>query len=329
MKSVYMVGVINIVVLLYMTFWVRPTLNPFSPKNAKRLGLDPPLNLPKLMRQFILNKTSNGEIYATLNGLSCPKGGEDIQVVIVVPSAPFRDTARMAVRRTWGRIAARNDVSIYFLIGKTSNSTLRENIEAERYTYGDILIGNFTDTYNNLTLKSISMLRWVKEYCPRAKYLLKCDDDVFLNAPRLLKLLSQLKIKRRAIYGRVFNNRKPMRDNTTKHFVPYEEYKFTVYPHFVNGPAYIIPVPLVEELYNSCLRHKIVRLEDMFLTGIVATNLNIRRLHVEAFQNGLLSLPCFIQRSICIHRVRERMLFEYWQQIFDRNKKCKYYLVFH
>ena len=55
---------------------------------------------------------------------------------------------------------------------------------------GDIIQENFLDSYNNLTLKSILMLKYVKNNCEnKVKYVMKCDDDTFINVPNLIHVL--------------------------------------------------------------------------------------------------------------------------------------------
>ena len=50
----------------------------------------------------------------------------------------------------------------------------------EYYEYGDILIGNFIDTYNNLTLKSRAALNFFFTSC-QSKALILMDDDIVIR----------------------------------------------------------------------------------------------------------------------------------------------------
>lgn len=61
----------------------------------------------------------------------------------------------------------------------------------ESRTYGDILQEDFTDSYMNLTLKSVMALKWTSTHCQQAQYLLKTDDDIFVNVPTLLTYLQE------------------------------------------------------------------------------------------------------------------------------------------
>ena len=58
--------------------------------------------------------------------------------------------------------------------------------------YQDIVQEEFTDTYVNLTYKTISGLKWVSHYCRGARYVLKIDDHVFVNMLNLLDHLASL-----------------------------------------------------------------------------------------------------------------------------------------
>lgn len=62
----------------------------------------------------------------------------------------------------------------------------------EHGRYGDLIECRSRDTYTNLTLKSISALEWTRQYCPWALYLLKTDDDMFIDVRRLLRFIGKV-----------------------------------------------------------------------------------------------------------------------------------------
>ena len=51
--------------------------------------------------------------------------------------------------------------------------------------------GNFVDSYNNLTLKTISMLEWAERHCSRVPFVLKTDDDMYIHMPQLFGILDK------------------------------------------------------------------------------------------------------------------------------------------
>lgn len=57
------------------------------------------------------------------------------------------------------------NVKIVYLIGQTQNNETQISINQESDNFGDIIQESFLDSYNNLTLKSIMMLKWVTTNC--------------------------------------------------------------------------------------------------------------------------------------------------------------------
>lgn len=262
--------------------------------------------------------------HVDVNSELCPFLGKDLQLLITITSAPSHEAARMAIRQTWGHFAERRDVAIAFMLGSVANNTINEKIKKEQYIYGDIIRGKFIDTYDNLTLKTISMLEWVDNYCPKAAFVLKTDDDMYINVNRLLAFIEKHNPTLRAIYGRLAKKWKPIRNKKSKYYISPQQYKPAVFPDFTTGPAYLFPARLAKELYSSALNHTYFKLEDVFVTGIVANGLKIKRIHVPEFLNKRVSLtPCSVQRGISIHMVKGVEQYDLWKKQHDGLAKCK------
>jgi hypothetical protein len=58
----------------------------------------------------------------------------------------------------------------------------------ESQNYGDILQESFLDSYANLTLKSVMLLKWFTRECDKVPYVLKTDDDMYINLKQLFQL---------------------------------------------------------------------------------------------------------------------------------------------
>ena len=106
--------------------------------------------------------------------------------VTVVSSAPDNFYNREQIRKTWGQ-----GNNVYFLLGATG-PRLQPLIADEARQHGDIIQGTFVDSYRNLTFKQVMGLLWAGSHCPGVKYILKTDDDVFVNTQQLEKGLSSL-----------------------------------------------------------------------------------------------------------------------------------------
>ena len=119
------------------------------------------------------------------------------------------------------------------------NATLenQEILEYESSLYGDIIQGTFKDTYNNLTLKTVSMLDWVLRYCSDVPFVLKTDDDMYINVPLLLSFIDTKYDVPNIIYGRLGHEREPHRNIISKHFVDNETYSAILLSRFFNGSS--------------------------------------------------------------------------------------------
>ncbi|CAK9825696.1 UDP-GlcNAc:betaGal beta-1,3-N-acetylglucosaminyltransferase 7, partial [Anthophora retusa] len=149
----------------------------------------------------------------------CPNFGKEMDLIIIVMSAPTHLEARMAIRQTWGHFGQRSDISILFMLGATTDSKVEAILRKEQKTYNDVIRGKFLDSYSNLTLKTISTLEWVDNYCSKVKFLLKTDDDMFINVPRLQAFTVKHAKDRNVIFGRLAKKWKPIRNKKSKYYV--------------------------------------------------------------------------------------------------------------
>ncbi|XP_034231457.1 beta-1,3-galactosyltransferase 5-like [Thrips palmi] len=254
----------------------------------------------------------------------CPDLGRNLQVFIAVTSAPSHREARMAVRQTWGHFQQRSDVAIAFILGTTNNPEMEKSLAAESAMYNDLIRGRFVDSYNNLTLKTISTLEWVDNYCSEVKFILKTDDDMFINVNKLMAFITKHADVKRTIFGRLAKKWKPIRNKKSKYYVSPQQYKRVVFPDFTTGPAYLMSQDVVHDLYTTALNQMYLKLEDVYTTGIVAHSVNVKRVHVNEFLNKRVAFnACNIQKGISIHMVKYHEQFDLWKKLLDGRTKCK------
>lgn len=252
----------------------------------------------------------------------CPDLGRNLKIIILITSAPGHYEARKAIRQTWGHYQLRNDIAMAFIVGQSldGNETFIKN---ENALYEDVVIANFVDSYNNLTLKTISILEWVDNYCNQAKFVLKTDDDMFINIPKLLDFVAKHWKDERKIFGKLASKWKPIRKKTSKYYVSVQQYKHPLFPSFTTGPAYLITSDVVRELYATALEMTYLKLEDVFMTGVVAQEKNITRVHAPEFLNRRLSVSsCYVQKSISIHMIKPFEQYDLWKRLLDGRTKC-------
>ena len=100
--------------------------------------------------------------------------------------------ARDAIRATWGRPQFKHSQSgvLVFLLGSSSDQTIQAQIRDENIENSDIVQGNFLDTYHNLSYKNIMGKLWVTEFCPQTKFVVKTDDDCYVDLYSTLTIAS-------------------------------------------------------------------------------------------------------------------------------------------
>ncbi|XP_038218171.1 beta-1,3-galactosyltransferase 5-like [Zerene cesonia] len=252
----------------------------------------------------------------------CPALGAKVQLVVLVTSAPGHSAARDAVRLTWGHYAARRDVAFGFVLGAPP-AELRAAVDAEDALYGDLIVGRFVDSYSNLTLKTLSMLEWVDTYCPRAPRLLKTDDDMFINIPRLLRFAAARANATNTIWGKVIKKSLPKRTSKSKYYVSPAQFPGKVFPDFATGPAYLVTSDAARALLAAAPAERYLRLEDVFVTGVLAAKRRVRRQHAPEFLNKKVAAhPCAVQRAVSIHMVQFHEQFDLWRKLLDGKTKC-------
>ena len=154
-----------------------------------------------------------------------------------------------------------------FLLGQAKESIQEEYLEAERLMYNDLIRGAHRENYKNLTLKTQMGLEWAAKYCD-FQFLLKADDDVFVNPYRLMDYLGNLDTSKSELYlGDVRRNKRPHRAG--KYAVPVEEYNKTRYPDFCAGPGYVLSSDLVLNVVEMFDAKKPLRLEDVYIGTLV------------------------------------------------------------
>ena len=149
------------------------------------------------------------------------------RIFIAVISAPDNFEKRQSIRQTWFRYL-NFPAGFAFIIGMVDDVTLQQEIEVESSQYGDIIQVNMVDQYRNLTLKVVALFNWVNENCPHARYLLKCDDDVYVNVNTLVNLIRSLPGDEIAIYGAQFTDGIVVRDGKSQFYINNTIFRFDI-----------------------------------------------------------------------------------------------------
>ncbi|CAH0564226.1 unnamed protein product [Brassicogethes aeneus] len=194
--------------------------------------------------------------------------------VIFVSSSTVNFKKREAIRTTWGK---NKSSPILFALGSVENQTIQSKINDENKKYSDIIQGNFVDTYKNLSYKQVMMLKYVNDYCSNSMYLVKMDDDVFVNMPQLTNFIHNdlsPNYTHNLILGDVYINAPVLREPSKWRVTP-EEFLPNVYPTYCPGYRIIYSMDIVHYLYrqshNTAVKY--FWIDDVYVSGILATKL--------------------------------------------------------
>lgn len=284
----------------------------------------------KDMRENLRNFTNERSVesfyiagFNVSNDKLCPFEGQGLTIFVMVNSNPKHFSQRIAIRNTWASFKY-PEIKIGFMICMTYNDTINNLLEAENQVYNDIIRCNNEDTYETLTLKSLSMLEWIMTYCYNATFVLKVDDDMFVNLPKfLVKVYRNIKFTAFKIYGKVPYDEgfKVLRNFTHKSHVTKGEYFYKRYPPYARGPIYMIPVRLVKHLHKYGLKRQFFKLEDVFITGLVAKSLRIARANFEGLCTSSYTRVkyCLLNNTLALHVKNWTKMYSVWYALKNYN----------
>ncbi|XP_078661227.1 beta-1,3-galactosyltransferase 1-like [Branchiostoma floridae x Branchiostoma belcheri] len=230
-----------------------------------------------------------------LNNPDKCKGGEDVFLLIIVSTKHLNHRQRYEIRQTWGKETNIPGVSIrvVFAVGLVEDVAIQKALEHENKLHKDFIQADFIDSHRNRTLKTIMSLKWAVQFCPRARFVLKANDDAFVNVFSLVKFLKDVHVTK-FITGRAFNKTKPVRDLRflDRWYVSKEEYSREIYPRYPGGFAYVMTNDTANLLYRTSLITKYLFLEDVYV-GICLEKLGIVPVHHTGFY------PWFVDVESC------------------------------
>ena len=199
--------------------------------------------------------------------------GKDILIMSFNPSKTTNFDSRQAIRNTWANKYYKENSPFknIFVVGTSLDHAINNQIKLESQMYGDILQGDFIDTYRNLTHKTILGIKWMSEYCDKAKFIMKIDDDMVVNTKSLSKYLNSLK-DNKTMYG-YCKSTWVQRDKKSKWYISTEDFSGDVYPKYCIGSAYIFTSDLMKPMYNLTQYIKPFIMEDVYVC-MLAKELN-------------------------------------------------------
>lgn len=206
--------------------------------------------------------------------------GSKVFVVCYVHSAVQNYKRRKRIRRTWGN---RNnypgiEIRVVFFVGlphldTTDGRLVQQDLLLESKAHGDIVQEDFVDDHRNLSHKGVGALKWVSTYCNHAAYVLKTDDDMFVNMYVILNHLRNLhaaNFRRRLMLCYVYWRIEVGRDaGVSKTYFPNN-----TYPPFCSGMGFVMTTDVAVALHEVSPHVRFFALNEVFIGGVLPAALH-------------------------------------------------------
>ncbi|XP_056630227.1 beta-1,3-galactosyltransferase 5 [Diorhabda sublineata] len=281
-KVKLLLAAVSISVLFTLLYYMKINNNEFSVEVTEKKFLE----TTQTQKYEKLYEVNNFHYILSPNGCG---NDSNIEALIIVTSYFGNVETRSAMRRAFSQDDLKQiNLKRVFLLGTAplDKYTTQASIENENLRFGDLVQGSFVEAYKNLTYKHTMGIKWASENCRYANYIIKMDDDTVVNIERIPTLLKSLKLSKKSKYfiaGYVLRNMVPIREPANKWYVTKEEYELSYYPTFVSGWFYITTPKTAEQLYKLSQNTKYFWIDDTFITGILAQQLQIKHFDISKY----------------------------------------------
>ena len=203
---------------------------------------------------------------------ACNNDDRKLVLLIMVASHVKDREKRDIIRNTWAKNEFPFDkkFQLMFLLGHTVDTRLQTKVKEEYWKFGDILQESFLDTNATSTIKSLAMLKYFSQFCTQqAKYLLKVEDNVYINIPQLYHLIHE---NNRPIIltGTLYCEKSSLcHGNCIEKSPKPNGMSSSIYHSFLSNGSYLMSRMTAWILYNTALRTTIFQIENVYITGIL------------------------------------------------------------
>lgn len=287
-------------------------------------------------RKYYSNTMSPNRICRDIDGKF-----ENVYLLIVIKSLTGSFARRKAVRSTWGNtdfipdIGPGINVRRIFLLGDSTpinddnpqSKILSKRHESllieEQREYGDILQGEFHDSFRNLTLKEIMFLNWLPRHCPRTQFIFKGDDDIFANLPNIISYIQTLsKTQQREMFvGSVLYPSPRIDEPRSKYYVSEKLWPEKYYPPYVSGGGFIMSYVMAVKIFQAMKELPIIPIDDAFI-GVCLRKLGLRPTNHKGFKSWGIK---YLEQSNCVwnevmtfHKLQPEELEQMWKAFIKR-----------
>ena len=211
----------------------------------------------------------------------------DTDIFIYIQSAANNFLKRRLLRRTWSSRTKvlNNNVRTVFILGRTDSSAEQMHINTENLLYGDIIQGNFTDSFRNMTKKALIAMSWIEHFCRKVKFVIKVDDDIFVDMLTVVEnLLPEMATNNASIACHYIEaGKSPIeRASSSRWYVPPDFFPGqTHFPSFCSGYLVVMTTEAILKLHSESKSKPVFQVDDAYMFGLLTQNLNLTFLDIK------------------------------------------------
>lgn len=244
---------------------------------------------------------------------------KEIDLLILITSAHENYERRFALRKTWLSQTKKNtgNVRYAFLLGKVTTASAGKLVWKESKKFHDMIKEDFFDTYHNLTYKTIMGMKWASRKCANAKFVMKTDDDMYINIDALLKSIKSRETElQRNIGGHCDEMGKvPIRDTKSKWYASRKSFARDIYPSYCSGTAYVTSMSVAKTLYSISATVPFFHLEDVYV-GLCLRKAGLGVVDIPGFHldRPRVDLCRYKRDLISVHYMTPHLLYLTWEK---------------
>ena len=240
----------------------------------------------------------------------CPNS---LFLLILVATNVGNVDRRHLIRKTWGAdYSIKTKWKTVFLLGKNRNDDEMRTVKKEAEIYGDMVQADYYEHFWHMSYKVAMGFEWSVKYC-NFNYLLKSDDDVFVNTFGLMDFLTKYTTPKKMFYtGNIMVGSVVLRNG--RYGVSPEEYNETMYKPYCSGGGYILSHDVVEKFLSYFDVLKPLKIDDAYIglladrAGVKVTNNKEFRMYEDKCEYKETTLVQHPARGDCLKKLYDKMI---------------------
>ena len=240
-----------------------------------------------------------------------------IFLVVIIFSSPKNFERRQVIRNTWLLTKGNNNIKHYFAIGVSSlDNEQLVSLKEEYKSYEDLLLlYSFRDSYSRLSEKLLEVFKWIDKNV-QYRFILKVDDDTFVQIDALSKALAKLPPKR--LYWGFFDGQANVK--TRGKWKEKNWFLCDRYLPYAKGGGYVLSKDLVHLIVSVSNYLTMYQNEDVSL-GTWLAPFSVKRVHEPNFDTEFQSRGC-LNSYLITHKQTISMMEQKYKSLQESGNIC-------